>query len=793
MSNYVEQINNNQIRTISNNGSDNIHGYYNQCMLISILDYLRYVTKQVSETTNIEDFRNINNINESKWSKYEEFNYENQSQQDILREIARKYDLTLNFKYLNQDKRGGDYIGNIAYTIGSGVQIVPILAFGDHFQLIIENENILSSNVINTKLSKQYKAHYFNQDTKQYEELDNITDDTKKYSQEFEIYGTLIQDLQSRLKGQDEKQVDEQIKLAKLSLDSTKINDLLNIKNQFIKLNSHIIEYNKLATKIDASYIKEIDTELSTAKAELDTELSTAKAELDKTPKDKTELEKRIKNLKNKKTTISKATLQESKLQESKLNNRITNLTSELSKKTNLQIDPLVNDDYKTTNNKNYYKVHLHNEINAMNTELTDLNNKKITIDTEQNKLNDDLTKLSSGFKQKYLKYKQKYVDLKYKQKYVDLKYTNQKGGSSYEKEEDMFTQAIQESLKERKDLPSNECKEQAARINDYTYIHIVRDGNCLYSCIARHMNKIHTIVRKEITDYIDMNRSHFAHSVEAGTIDEYLYKQRTLGEYGDYIIILAAASLYNIHILVYTMNYNKERKTCSLIPPVEEYNITRNIVTNQEIISPSKSPLRLSHESYLGLHYGYLESVNTSSSRPKPLTPSSGPDTSNASTTYSGSNASTASNANSGHIVSKASNANSGHIVSKASTASTASTAFSRPNSSIAFSRPNSSIAFSRPNASSGHTVSKASKASSEPNDSQKIIEQIQKLNDELNDINDEIKNKIPKNPGYYAYLERHKREIENKINELLQLLDSSFEQKYLKYKQKYLQLKNI
>ena len=265
MSNFFEEINNNNVRTISNGGTDNIRGYSNQCMLISILDYLRYVTKQLPKSTSIADFRRDNNINESNWSQNSEFNYENRSQMAILRAIAVRYNLTLHIKYLNRNNRGVEYIGNVAYEIGNGngSQIVPILAFGNHFQLIIENESVLSRDIIDTKLSRHYKAHYFNQQTQEYENLDNITNENDKYIKEFEIYGTLIKDLQARLVGNTKENIDNQITELYKSLDTSpdpeiihgRIISLQNIQEQFIQLDQLVKQFNDLAKKIDANVL----------------------------------------------------------------------------------------------------------------------------------------------------------------------------------------------------------------------------------------------------------------------------------------------------------------------------------------------------------------------------------------------------------------------------------------------------------------------------------------------------------------------------------------------------------
>jgi hypothetical protein len=207
------------------------------------------------------------------------------------------------------------------------------------------------------------------------------------------------------------------------------------------------------------------------------------------------------------------------------------------------------------------------------------------------------------SFQKKYLKYKQKYLDLKYK---------NQKGGASYgasyggDKDLEL---AIKESLNPRYGGIPLECKQEAASTNGFRYIDIDKDGNCLYHCIARHMNKTHIQVRQEITDYIDRNRAQFTRISgiieEEGGIDEYLTKQRRLTVYGDYIIIFAAAALYNIHISVYRLIHDQINNSCSFIP-IDEYAIKNNIVADREITDPSRPVLYLSYES--NNHYGYLE-----------------------------------------------------------------------------------------------------------------------------------------------------------------------------------------
>lgn len=288
MSNFFEEINNNNVRTISNGGTDSIHGYSNQCMLISILDYLRYVTKQLHKSTSIADFRRVNNINESNWSQNSEFNYENRSQMATLRDIARKYNLTLQIKYLNQDKSGNQYIGNVAYEIGTGngSQIVPILAFGDHFQLIIEDENVLSRDIIDTKLSRKYKAHYYNKTTQEYENLDNISNKNDKVYEELEIYNTLIKNLNSQLNNEKEELINRELRRFQISpllqLNKERYKRLYDIKGLFVSLYNYTRQYNELKEEKISQLIEEI--------GKLNSRL-TEKVQLQRTTKDKQQLE----------------------------------------------------------------------------------------------------------------------------------------------------------------------------------------------------------------------------------------------------------------------------------------------------------------------------------------------------------------------------------------------------------------------------------------------------------------------------------------------------------------------
>jgi len=384
MSNLFSEINNNNVKTINNNGTDGIHDHSNQCMLISILDYLRHISHQVPENTTIDTFRRNENINNSNWEQHTEFNYENTSQMNILRRIADKYDLTLNIKYLNRN-RGIEYIGNVAYTIGRGRQNINILAFGNHFQLIIDDESPLFNNAVaQRKLSRHYKAHYFNETTNTYENIDDINNKNDKYTSELKIYSSLIKDLQSRLKNYDEKNIEKQINNEYIKMNSlwdqeskdnsqVIINSLINIQDQFEILNKYIKEYNELAKKIDENiFNSEISSTRPTTPSTKPTKPSTYTTST--IPIVYTKSTASTKPTKSNDTTRIIEQIQN-------LNKKLTNINNEIR-------NPKIHE------NKAY------------------LERRKKEIEEEINRLE---ILLNSSFEQKYLKYKQKYLKLKNK------------------------------------------------------------------------------------------------------------------------------------------------------------------------------------------------------------------------------------------------------------------------------------------------------------------------------------------------------------------------------------------
>ena len=119
-------------KSFSNDGC--IEGYCNQCFWISILQYLKL---QRNIDINIEEFHmtasnmyqiNINNLKSN-------FDYECHA--DAAVNLAKIYNLKIEIYYANYtEKTRWINIGNPAYIFGKGKNVVRIVAFGNHFELI---------------------------------------------------------------------------------------------------------------------------------------------------------------------------------------------------------------------------------------------------------------------------------------------------------------------------------------------------------------------------------------------------------------------------------------------------------------------------------------------------------------------------------------------------------------------------------------------------------------------------------------------------------------------------------
>ena len=119
----------------SNNGNH----YTNQCFWISILDYLNFYGG-FNNQLSIDDIRNIASDNGSLTinSTNEPFDYA--SHTPVAIRLANHFGLRFEIYYCNHNRTTPWISSNgPAYIFGNGNIIVPIVAYGDHFELIINS------------------------------------------------------------------------------------------------------------------------------------------------------------------------------------------------------------------------------------------------------------------------------------------------------------------------------------------------------------------------------------------------------------------------------------------------------------------------------------------------------------------------------------------------------------------------------------------------------------------------------------------------------------------------------
>ncbi len=117
------------IKVINNTGE--YDPYTNACLWISIFDYLkRCRAVDIGSLT----FGELRQTYGSEIGLTQEFVRE--LHDDNIRDLADAYDLRIDFYYLNREGEFTFLSPHPAYHIGNGRNVVPILAFGDHFVLI---------------------------------------------------------------------------------------------------------------------------------------------------------------------------------------------------------------------------------------------------------------------------------------------------------------------------------------------------------------------------------------------------------------------------------------------------------------------------------------------------------------------------------------------------------------------------------------------------------------------------------------------------------------------------------
>jgi hypothetical protein len=128
------------IKQFGNSGAED--GFSQQCMLISILDYLRKKTNTLPGMS-LRQFRKDNNITPARWGEQSEFDNVNVEMVKILQELSTKYKLNIYLRNLITNSNGIKSLGEakqidtlnykVAYTD------IYIIRYPGHFQLLDEN------------------------------------------------------------------------------------------------------------------------------------------------------------------------------------------------------------------------------------------------------------------------------------------------------------------------------------------------------------------------------------------------------------------------------------------------------------------------------------------------------------------------------------------------------------------------------------------------------------------------------------------------------------------------------
>ena len=112
----------------------------NQCMLISILNYINYclrinITFFMFRNEYCSSGMDVNNINEP---------YDNDKHKNALEFLLKRYNIRIQIFYYNTPINSPAWISNnFQYEIGNNnaKYVIPIVAYGEHFELIIKMPN----------------------------------------------------------------------------------------------------------------------------------------------------------------------------------------------------------------------------------------------------------------------------------------------------------------------------------------------------------------------------------------------------------------------------------------------------------------------------------------------------------------------------------------------------------------------------------------------------------------------------------------------------------------------------
>lgn len=155
--------------TIGNNGS--IENYSNQCLFISIFHYLKYVMNNTSVT--VKNIRTIAGLDET--TGHTMFDKDDERFKNCLNKIANHYNVQINFYYYNNVENRKIWLSDIKHVYGNSVNIISIVTFRLHFELIVSMPKLRVKYNYNKLNSDGWKIvrHTINHKTDMYNKNNN--------------------------------------------------------------------------------------------------------------------------------------------------------------------------------------------------------------------------------------------------------------------------------------------------------------------------------------------------------------------------------------------------------------------------------------------------------------------------------------------------------------------------------------------------------------------------------------------------------------------------------------------
>lgn len=255
--------------TKKNNGSDNSGNYSNQCMWISIIDYLNDV---LENNINLDEIRAIGSSNNTRINGTREM-FDTDMHIDSLLKITSIYDLQIHMYVSFKNKANKLVISNEPnWIIGdySASNVVSIVSYGGHFELI--------TSIGKRKLYRGFMSSYENftpnrdlaigkkiktNSKKELDEIDNLLEMTINLNcviinieQSIKKNTTELNDLEKSFIFDEKKiaQLDEQTQIATISsLQEHKIfleTIISNYKNELDKIKETFNEVQKRLNKL---------------------------------------------------------------------------------------------------------------------------------------------------------------------------------------------------------------------------------------------------------------------------------------------------------------------------------------------------------------------------------------------------------------------------------------------------------------------------------------------------------------------------------------------------------------